>query len=227
MTSTSFNHPVHFTRKEFRDYVAGLSFDEWRPELLFMDNTIFPSLKQWKAMGSTPQERWGSSSNQYHRRFAYYTNPHVVVCPEYIWVLCDLTKPGGGQNLATATSWTVEMIGDYDADGDSLSSNDGSRVRDNAAFALAVIAEKLDMGDLANFALNLRGLHFPRDCKEELFARPGEQVTKTGMLPRIATFRKDLASRTQKSLSYLFPSSAAKAEREEWAVSEAKTKEIT
>ena len=206
MTSISFTHSVHFTRKEFRDYVAGMSFDEWKPEVLFLDNTFFPSLKQWKAMGSTPQERWGSSYNKYHRRFGYYTTPHVVVCPDYIWILCDLSKPGIEQSRTTAMSWTLEMIGDYDDDGDSFSSNDGSRVRDNAAFALAVIAEKLDMGDLADFVLNLRGLHFPRDCKKELFARPGFEVTKTGMLPRIAAVRKELASRMKKELSYLFPS---------------------
>ena len=195
MSPTFLSHPVHFNREEFRRYVATLHFSEWKPKLLYLHNTGVPSLKQWTAMGTTPQERWGANLNRYYQGLGWHAGPHAVACPDYIWVLCDFTHPGVAQSCSNTIAWALEMVGNYEVGGDDFVSGEGAKVRDNSAFALAVIAEHLGLNDLADFAFNTRGLHFHRDCKADHHACPGSKVMKPEMLARIGAFRTALAAK--------------------------------
>lgn len=193
MTAPTFlNPPVHFTRDGFRDYVDGLEFGDWRPQMPYLHNTGVPSLAQWRAMGATPQERWGASLTHYYKGLGWHAGPHAVACPDYIWALCDFTKPGVAQSCSNNRAFAIEMVGNYEVGGDDLDIGDGTKVRDNAAFAIAVMARKVMWTDLSIYEFNTRGLHFHRDCLQDHHACPGSKVKKPDMLTRIASFRNQL-----------------------------------
>lgn len=192
MTPTFLDPPMHFAREAFRAYVAGLAWGAWTPAMPYLHNTGVPSLAQWLAMGATPQERWGGNLNRYYRGMGWHAGPHLVACPDYIWILCDPTKPGVAQSCSNGVALALEMVGNYEVGGDDFAAGEGAKVRDNAAFALAALAEKLGWGDLADFAFNQRGLHFHHDCAADHHACPGSKVTKPDMLARIAAFRVEL-----------------------------------
>ncbi len=194
MTPTFLSPPVHFTRDEFRAYVNGLRFVAWTPRMPYLHNTGAPSLKQWLAYGATPQERWGANLDSYYKGLGWHASPHLVACPDYIWVLCEPTAPGVAQSCSNAYAFAQEMVGDFEVGGDDFSTGAGAKVRDNAAFAFAVMAEKLGWGDLADYAFNERGLHFHHDCASDHHACPGSKVTKPDMLARVAAFRAELAA---------------------------------
>ena len=189
MTPTYLNPPVHYALGEFRTMLANLKMGEWRPKFPTLHNTGIPSLKQWLAMGTTPQERWGANLNSYYKGLGWHAGPALVVCPDYVWVLCNLTLPGVSVSCWNSETFGIEMVGNYEVGGDDFSGGDGAKVRDNAAVVLAALAEKFAW-DLTNFfTLGARGLHFHRECAADHHACPGSQVTKPDMLARMAALR--------------------------------------
>jgi len=190
MTPTFLDPPVHYAVTEFRAMLGALKLGAWRPKFPTLHNTGAPSLAQWLAYGPTPQERWGASLNRYYQGLGWHAGPHLVVCPDYVWVLCNLTLPGVSVSCWNSETFGIEMVGDYDIGAkDQFSTGDGAKVRDNAATVLAALAEKFEWGDLANFALGARGLHFHRECTADHHSCPGSQVTKPDMLARAAALR--------------------------------------
>jgi hypothetical protein len=185
MTPTYLNPPVHYAIAEFRAYLAGLALGEWRPKFPTLHNTGVPSLAQWLAMGATPQERWGGNLNRYYQGMGWHAGPHLVVCPDYVWVLCDLTKSGVSVSCWNSDTFGIEMVGNYEVGGDDFASGDGAKVRDNAAAVLATLNQKFKWGDLADISIGGRGLHFHHDCARDHHACPGSKVTKLDMLARV------------------------------------------
>ena len=215
MTPTFLTPPQHYTRAEFRAYIDGLTFGEWKPSMPYLHNTGVPSLRQWLAMGATPQERWGANLDRYYQGLGWHAGPHAVACPDYIWVLCDQTKSGVAESCSNSLAWALEMVGDYEIGGDDFATGAGAKVRDNAAYAIAVIAEKVGWGDLGEFAFNARGLHFHHDCAADHHACPGSKVTKPDMLARIAAFRDELRGAPLPAIAapIALPAGATPAER--------------
>lgn len=186
MTPTFLAHPTHYTLPEFRAMLAGLKLGAWRPKFPTLHNTGAPSLKQWMAYGPTPQERWGASLNSYYKGLGWHAGPALVVCPDYVWNLCDLTKPGVSVSCWNSDTIGIEMVGDYDVGAvDQFASGEGAKVRDNAAAVLAVLAEKFAWGDLGSYQVGVEGLHFHRECVADHHSCPGSQVSKPDMLARI------------------------------------------
>src|SRR5271165_397450 len=131
-------HPAHYAPVEFRALVAGLKFDKgWKPEFPTLHNTGVPSLAQWLEMGAIPQLRWGTNLNAYYEGLGWHAGPHLVVCPDYIWNLCDLEHDGVSVSCWNHVTLGIEMVGNYEVGGDDFSSGLGAKVRDNAAFVLA------------------------------------------------------------------------------------------
>ena len=93
MTPTFIQHPTHYTLAEFRTMLAGVELGAWRPRFPTLHNTGVPSLKQWLAYGPTPQERWGASLNRYYEGLGWHAGPHLVVCPDYVWVSAISRNP--------------------------------------------------------------------------------------------------------------------------------------
>jgi hypothetical protein len=181
MTAPTFlSPPAHYTLPEFRALLGRLTLGAWRPKFPTLHNTGVPSLKQWQAMGATPQERWGGNLNRYYQGMGWHAGPHLVVCPDYVWALCDLTKPGVSVSCWNSETFGIEMVGNYE-------------VGDNAAAVLAALAEKFEWGDLADFALGYLGLHFHHDCARDHHACPGSKVGKPDVLARVESVRSQLS----------------------------------
>jgi len=190
VTPTYLNPPVHYAVPEFRAMLAALKLGVWRPKFPTLHNTGAPSLAQWLAYGPTPQERWGASLNNYYRGLGWHAGPHLVVCPDYVWVLCNLTLPGVSVSCWNSETFGIEMVGDYDLGAqDQFNVGDGAKVRDNAASVLAALAEKFGWGDLNDYQIGARGLHFHRECVADHHSCPGAQVSKPDMLTRVAALR--------------------------------------
>ena len=192
MNPTFLNPPHHYTREEFRTYVAGLKWNDWKPTIPYAHNTGVPSLKQWEAMGNTSQERFGANLNSYYKGLTWHAGPAAVACPNYIWALCDFTLPGVAQSCSNSIAWAIEHVGNYCTGGDDPFTGEGLKVWENGAWAIAVIAEAVGWGDLSDYIFNKKGLHFHHDCAKDHHACPGNLITKTWLLPMIAEFRKQI-----------------------------------
>ena len=189
MTPTFLQHPTHYTIAEFRAYLSGVQLGAWRPKFPTLHNTAVPSLAQWLAYGPTPQERWGASLNRYYEGLGWHAGPHLVVCSDYVWVLCDLTRSGVSVSCWNSETFGIEMIGNYEVGADDFASGDGAKVRDNAAEVLAALTVKFGWRDLADYEAGVRGLHFHRECTRDHHACPGSEVSKADMLARVAALR--------------------------------------
>ena len=178
-------NPRHYTREEFSALVDGLKWDKgWRPKFPTLHNTGVPSLKQWIAYGATVEERWGASLNRYYQGMGWHAGPHLVVCPDYIWVLCDLERDGVSVSCWNHLTIGIEMVGDYSVGADNPSFGDGAKVIDNAVFALAVLCNKLGWA-IGDVETGIKGLHFHRECTADHHACPGGMVNKSEIIGRV------------------------------------------
>ena len=172
-------HPTHFTAAEFRIAVSGLKYAKgWKPASITLHNTGVPSLAQWMAMGATAQERWGGALNNYYRGLGWHAGPHVVCCPDYIWMLCDPEQDGVSVSCWNHETFAVEMVGNFETGGDEFGWGPGAKVRDNAVTVLATLCEKFGW-DIA------RVLRFHRECARDRHACPGSRVSKADIVQRV------------------------------------------
>lgn len=173
-------HPTHYALSEFRTLVRGLKWDRgWKPSFPTLHNTGVPSLKQWLAMGSIPQERFGDSLNHYYRDVQrWHSGPHLVVCPNYVWTLCDLEQDGVSVSCWNSVTFGIEMVGNFEVGGDLFNSGPGAMVRDNAVFVLATLCERFGW-EIADT------LHFHRECTKDHHACPGSLVSKNDVIQRV------------------------------------------
>jgi hypothetical protein len=89
------------------------------------------------------------------------------------------------------------MVGNFEIGGDEFESGLGAKIRDNAAVAIAALAEKIGWGELGDFVLGVRGLHFHRECIRDHHSCPGTKVSKSDMLRQISTLRGTLESESR------------------------------
>jgi peptidoglycan hydrolase-like protein with peptidoglycan-binding domain len=73
------------------------------------------------------------------------------------------------------------MVGNYETGADDFTSGDGAKVRDNAAFVLAVLCDKFGW-QIDNYVQGRSGLHFHRECAQDHHACPGSKVSKSTMI---------------------------------------------
>jgi len=154
------------------------------PKFPTLHNTGVPSLKQWEAYGPTPQERWGASLNSYYKKLGWHSGVHLVCCPNYIWYLCDLRQDGVSVSCWNRVTIGIECVGNYEVGGDDWSVGDGAKVRDNAAWALAVLCQRFGWKPEV-YVVGQSGLHFHRECPADGHPCPGSKVLKSDMIARV------------------------------------------
>jgi Putative peptidoglycan binding domain len=187
-TPTYLRPPLDLSIDDFRSYVAKLQFGSWKPTIPYLHNTGVPSLKQ-VAEGKAPEEKWAVNLESYYKGLGWHAGPHCIAMPDGVVVLSDLTKPGVAESCSNDIAFGLEMLGNFEVGGDDFSTGNGALVREMAAQVLAIMADKIGWGNLADYVFNVRGLHFHHDCVQDHHACPGSKVTKPDMLNRIAGYR--------------------------------------
>lgn len=178
-------NPRHYTAAEFEAYIDGLKFDKgWRPAFPTLHNTGVPSLTQWLAYGPSVEERWGANLNRYYQGLGWHAGPHLVCCPDYIWILCDPEADGVSVSCWNRMTFGIEMVGNYEVGGDDPTTGEGAKVIENAIAALSILTRKLGWS-IGNMVRGIGGLHFHKECLRDGHPCPGSRVDKADILRRV------------------------------------------
>lgn len=187
-------NPRHYARDEFRAYIDGLKWDKgWKPQFPTLHNTGVPNLAQWIGYGATVEERWGANLNRYYEGLGWHAGPHLVCCPDYIWVLCNPEQDGVSVSCWNHLTFGIEMVGDYRTGGDDPTTGEGAKVIENAVWALAVLSHKLGW-QIGNITEGLTGLHFHRECARDGHPCPGDLVNKSNIIGRVVAAMSKLGA---------------------------------
>ena len=158
-----------FTPSAFGGYAAHVPLGDWRPSRIVLHNTAVPCL------GDRPN---GLSEANVRDLAHYYAEvrgwsggPHLFVDQTGVWVFNPLDRRGVHSPSWNATSWGVEMLGDFAAE--PFGTGDGLKVAENAAAALAALFRRLGVSTVsdANLKLHKEDPKTTHDC-------PGRNVDK-------------------------------------------------
>jgi hypothetical protein len=166
-----------FTPADFITYVAGITFNQWRPSFVVVHNTGIPTFADWHRVSG--ERRMQALQSYYRDDQGWSGGPHLFVADDVIWVFTPLWLPGVHSPSWNAISWGVEMVGDYETE--PL----GAALYQNTASALATLHDALgiDPGTIRFHKEDPETTH--RSC-------PGRAVIKPDL---IAFVRQKLAVR--------------------------------
>lgn len=159
--------------EDFRQYVAGLNWDGWRPEFIVLHNTQDPSLRD-RPDGLTYQHILDLESF-FRDEQGWSGGPHLFVDDRQIWVFTPLTVPGVHSPSWNAVAVGVEMLGDYDSE--EFDSGRGALVRDNAVAAISILSAKLGL-DPETMRLHREDPKTDHHC-------PGDNVDKAAFIAAV------------------------------------------
>jgi len=165
-----------FTPEQFREYVAGLSWDDWLPEYIVLHHTAVPSLVQ-RPSGFTREHLLGLEK-YYRDEMGWSAGPHLFVDDHVIWVFTPLTVPGVHAKSFNARSIGVEMLGNYDVE--AFTSGRGDIVQENAVAAIAMLSAALD--------LDPDSMMFHRDEPNTTKTCPGNNVDKATFIRAVKEY---------------------------------------
>jgi hypothetical protein len=163
----------NFSPQEFKEYVQGLSWDEWQPQFIVLHNTGEPTLAQ-RPEGLTYQHILGLQS-YYRDEQGWSGGPHLFIDDRQVWVFTPLTVPGVHSPSWNSMALGVEMLGDYDFE--EFDSGRGAAVRDNAVAAIAIISAALGL-DPDSMKLHREDPGTDHHC-------PGDHVDKAAFIQAV------------------------------------------
>jgi hypothetical protein len=165
-----------FTPDDFAHYVDTLSFNAWEPEFVVLHNTAAPTLAQWIAGPTTPQQRILNLEAFYRDTQGWSAGPHLFIDNRLIWVFTPLTTSGVHSPSWNHVAWGVEMVGDYSRE--AFDRGPGANVAENTVRALATLhtVMGLEPETLRFHKEDTRTTH--KNC-------PGANVDKDDMIARI------------------------------------------
>jgi LysM repeat protein len=171
-----------YTRAEFLAHVNGLAFDDFsivtkKPLGITLHNTWRPLISHWSETDPGRSNALNSLKS-YYEGMGWHAGPHAFIGYDLISGFSPLNLWGIHSTCFNHTHIGLEMVGDYEVGGEPFNDGLGAKVRDNAAYAIAVLMRKLDLTPEAN-------LVFHRDCGADHHACPGAQVSKSDMAQRI------------------------------------------
>ena len=163
-----------FTPEEFKAYVAGISWDDWKPSFIVLHNTGEPTLAQ-RPNGLGMAHILGLQSF-YRDDQGWSAGPHLFCDDQHgIWVFTSLTTPGVHSPSWNSVSLGVEMLGDYDSE--EFDSGRGAQVRDNAVAAIAILSSALGI-DPGTMRLHREDPKTDHHC-------PGDNVDKGAFIQAV------------------------------------------
>jgi GH24 family phage-related lysozyme (muramidase) len=162
-----------FTPEQFKEYVAGLSWDDWRPEFIVLHNTGGLTVP-----GGLSAQYIRDMEHEYRDVNGWSAGPHLFVDSERIWVFTPLLTPGVHANSWNNRTVGVEMEGDYDQE--AFSSGRGLAVQRNAVAVVAIlsVALKIDPGIMM----------FHRENGETTHHCPGSNVIKADFIQAVRDY---------------------------------------
>lgn len=116
------------TIEEFKAYLHGLNYSNWRPSGIVQHNTASPTLDQWWHGGTPPAQRMENLKNYYSNEMGWSAGPHAFVDGVSYWIMTDFNVSGVHSPSWNATRLGIEMVGDYDSESDE--SGMGAKVMD-------------------------------------------------------------------------------------------------
>lgn len=159
-----------FRAQEFKEYVATLSFSDWRPQFAVVHNTSSPRLSQWHSHPG--EERMRNLESYYRDEQKWSGGPHLFIADDFIWVFTPLTTSGVHSPSWNSISWGMELVGEYDDE----PFNPG--VRENAVDALAILH--------AWSGISPDTLRFHKEDPATTHTHcPGKNVSKEDLIARI------------------------------------------
>lgn len=178
----------NYTRDQFAKMVEATKFDEgWTPTFVTLHHCGAPSVHQWEAPYKDTGKPYPLAQRQKNLEHEYRNNqgwssaPHLFIAPESpvsYWQGTPLNRQGVHAVSFNKKSIGLEMVGNFDVD------KFDERVRDNTAFALAVLFRKIG-SQPAPYVFNKSGLHFHRDDPKTTKTCPGKKVEKADMIARV------------------------------------------
>lgn len=165
-----------FTPEEFREYVAGLNWDDWGPEFIVLHNTEDPSLG--KLPHGYAYQDILDLEKYYRDDCKWSAGPHLVVDDHQIWVFSDLRKPGVHANSWNSRTIGVEMLGDYRVE--AFNSGRGLEVQKHAMAAVAILSAAL--------GLDPDTMMFHRENGETNHYCPGDNVDKGAFIRQVKDY---------------------------------------
>ncbi len=166
-----------FSPEEFKSYVAGLIWDEWRPEFIVLHNTGEPTLAQ-RPNGITAQTINGLVS-YYRDEQGWSAGPHLFIDDRQIWVFTPLTVSGVHSPSWNNVALGVEMLGDYDRE--EFDSDRGLAVQQHAVAAIAILSTALGI-DPETMRLHREDPGTDHHC-------PGDNVDKAAFIQKVKESR--------------------------------------
>lgn len=164
-----------FTPSAFADYVQTLTFSNWKPAFVVLHNTGAPTLAQWMAGPTSPQQRILNLQSYYRDQMGWSAGPHLFVANDVIWAFTPLTTSGVHSPSWNAVSWGVEMVGDYATE--DFNQGPGAAVASNAIAALATLHSAIGI-DPKTLKLHKEDPLTTHDC-------PGANVHKDDIIARL------------------------------------------
>jgi len=105
------------TIEEFKTYLHGLNYNNWRPSGIVQHNTSSPTLYQWWH-SVPPEQRMENLISYYRDEMGWSAGPHAFVDGVSYWVLTDFNVSGVHSPSWNATMLGIEMVGDYETESD-------------------------------------------------------------------------------------------------------------
>lgn len=162
---------------QFREYVAGLRFTDWKPSFMVLHNTGAPKLSQWHSVSGAA--RMANLTNYYKNEERWSGGPHAFVADDLIWPFTPMTGPGVHTPSWNGIALGIELVGDYNVEDDDAGV--GHLAYMNAVAVFAIVHAKLGLNpETIRFHKEDKGTTH-RDC-------PGRDIEKPKFIQDVMEF---------------------------------------
>lgn len=163
-----------FSLADFAEYLAGISFELWKPDLIVVHHTAAPSLVQ-RPNGFEPQHMH-NLAHFYAIERQWSAGPHLFVDEDQVWVFNPVDRPGIHAVSFNRTAIGIEMLGDYDTE--DPTTGRGLHVIETTCKAIHLLCRKIGIGPASS-------LRFHRDDPRTSKTCPGRKISKQWFLQKL------------------------------------------
>jgi Bacterial SH3 domain/N-acetylmuramoyl-L-alanine amidase len=172
-----------YDREQFRARIGALAWNKgWVPDGITLHNTAAPTLAQWAETGPSHDARIRNLQRYYEQEKGWHSGPHLFISRDWINGFSNILRPGVHSRCYNKTRIGIEMVGDFAKE--PFDAGDGSKVRDNSVFAVAVLNLKL--------GFKAEGIVFHKDCHLDDHDCPGKLVVKSEFIRRVNEKMREL-----------------------------------